>query len=361
MRLSLCMIVKDEEKVLARCLSGIAEAVDEIIIVDTGSRDGTKEIAAGFTDKIYDFEWNDDFSAARNFSFSRATGDFVMWLDADDVFSFEELEKFIDFKKTLSEKDDVVMMKYECAFDEDGNATFWFYRERIFRRAAGFVWKGRVHESVGYSGNVRYSDVSVKHLSAKKEYGDRNLRIYEKQKAENEPFTPRDVFYYGRELFYFKRYGEAEKTLLSFLEDPEGWSENKTEACKFLSEIFLMKNETEKAAKILFSSFLYGRPRAEICCRIGNIFVGKGDFETAVFWYKTALSADENVKSGAFINSEYSGFIPLIMLAFCSDRTGNIAEAEEYNRRAGIIRPKSAEYLYNLRYFEGLKKSEYKE
>ena len=122
-----------------------------------------------------------------------------------------------------------------------------------------------------------------------------------------------------------------------------------------------MKNETEKAAKILFSSFLYGRPRAEICCRTGNIFVGKGDFETAVFWYKTALSADENVKSGAFINSEYSGFIPLIMLAFCSDRTGNIAEAEEYNRRAGIIRPKSAEYLYNLRYFEGLKKSEYKE
>ena len=126
MNLSLCMIVKNEEKTIGRCLAGVAEACDEIIIVDTGSTDKTKEIAGKYTDKIYDFAWNDDFSAARNFSFSKATGDFILWLDADDVLTFEELEKFIDFKKTLSEKDDVVLMRYECAFDEDGNAVFFF-------------------------------------------------------------------------------------------------------------------------------------------------------------------------------------------------------------------------------------------
>ena len=71
--ISLCMIVKNEEKVLARCLDSLEGLMDEIIIVDTGSTDRTKEIAAGYTDKIYDFEWVDDFSAARNFSFSKAT------------------------------------------------------------------------------------------------------------------------------------------------------------------------------------------------------------------------------------------------------------------------------------------------
>ena len=63
---SLCMIVKNEEKVLGRCLDSAKEIADEIIIVDTGSTDRTKEIAAEYTEKIYDFKWNDDFSAARN-------------------------------------------------------------------------------------------------------------------------------------------------------------------------------------------------------------------------------------------------------------------------------------------------------
>ena len=70
--ISLCMIVKNEEKLLARCLDSVAGLMDEIIIVDTGSTDRTKEIAARYTDKIYDFEWVQDFSAARNFAFSKA-------------------------------------------------------------------------------------------------------------------------------------------------------------------------------------------------------------------------------------------------------------------------------------------------
>ena len=65
MRMSLCMIVRQEEKALARCLEGIADAVEEIVIVDTGSTDATKEIARRYTDKVLDFAWIDDFAAAR--------------------------------------------------------------------------------------------------------------------------------------------------------------------------------------------------------------------------------------------------------------------------------------------------------
>ena len=73
--ISLCMIVKNEERVLARCLNSALRAVDEIITVDTGSTDKTKEIAARYSDKVFDFEWCDDFSAARNFAFSKAERD----------------------------------------------------------------------------------------------------------------------------------------------------------------------------------------------------------------------------------------------------------------------------------------------
>ena len=95
---SLCMIVKDEEAVLSRCLTSVGDFADEIIIVDTGSKDRTKEIAGRFTDKIYDFAWRDDFAAARNFAFEKGTGDYLFWLDADDVIPREELTKLKDLK-----------------------------------------------------------------------------------------------------------------------------------------------------------------------------------------------------------------------------------------------------------------------
>ena len=76
--ISLCMIVKNEEAVLGRCLESAAALVDEIVIVDTDSTDATKEIARKFTDKLFDFPWVDDFAAARNFSFDRASGDYCI-------------------------------------------------------------------------------------------------------------------------------------------------------------------------------------------------------------------------------------------------------------------------------------------
>ena len=118
------MIVKDEEDVLARCLKSVSPAVDEIIIVDTGSTDSTKKIASAFTDNVYDFKWRDDFSAARNFAFSKATCQYLMWLDADDVISPENLNKLISLKQTLSPDTDMVYMKYDVAFDNGGETAF---------------------------------------------------------------------------------------------------------------------------------------------------------------------------------------------------------------------------------------------
>ena len=109
---SLCMIVKNEEDVLERCLESAAGLADEIIIVDTGSTDRTQEIAARFTDQIFDFPWTDDFAAARNESFSHASMDYCMWLDADDVLLEEDQTSFLALKESLDPSVSVVMASY---------------------------------------------------------------------------------------------------------------------------------------------------------------------------------------------------------------------------------------------------------
>lgn len=93
MSISLCMIVKDEGLVLDEFLRDLKPYVDEIIVVDTGSKDNSKEIARKYTSKVYDFKWCDDFSKARNFSISKATKEWILWLDPDEIISKKDLEK----------------------------------------------------------------------------------------------------------------------------------------------------------------------------------------------------------------------------------------------------------------------------
>ena len=126
--LSLCMIVKNEEAVISRCLESVKAAADEIIIVDTGSTDKTKEIALSYTPQVFDFKWADDFSAARNYSFSKASMDYIMWLDADDVITEDNTVKLTALKNQLKDES-AVMMKYNTAFDEDGKPIFSYYRD----------------------------------------------------------------------------------------------------------------------------------------------------------------------------------------------------------------------------------------
>ena len=97
--LSLCLIVKNEEKILEKFLKNLKNYVDEIIIVDTGSKDKTKEIAKKFTKKVFDFKWNDDFSKARNFSIEKATQPWILVLDPDEVIEKKDLTKLKELTK----------------------------------------------------------------------------------------------------------------------------------------------------------------------------------------------------------------------------------------------------------------------
>ncbi len=395
---SLCMIVKNEEKVLGRCLDSVKDAMDEIIIVDTGSSDRTKEIAARYTDRIFDFEWTDDFAAARNFSFSKASMDFIMWLDADDILTKADFSEFLRLKQELPNEVDVVMMRYNTAFDEEGKPVFSYYRERMVRRTIPHEWKGRVHEAIVCNGQTYYAESpAVTHKSIKTGYSDRNLRIYEKQIRDGEKLAPRDMFYYGRELYYHKRYERSIEVLTAFLSNPDGWVENKIEACKILSYCrsasgnlygalealagsflcaapradVLRKCESRSSGEALLDSLhakncsvaeagsggIFDAPRAEICCEIGNLYMRLGQYRNAIPWFKLALMTREDVKSGAFISEDSHGYLPCIQLCVCHDRLGEYEKAEEYNRQAGTYRPSSAAFLQNLKYFEQRRRS----
>lgn len=355
--ISLCMIVKNEEDVLARCLDCVRDLADEIIIVDTGSKDATCEIARQYTAKVYDFAWVDDFAAARNFSFSKAEMDYVMWLDADDILLEADLRRLLELKEALNPSIHTVMMKYNVGFDADGNVTLSYYRERLFLRSMGAQWAGAVHEAITPQGNVIYSDICITHKKLHPSDPDRNLRIFERQILSGKPLAPRERFYYGRELMYHGRFTEAVQELTNFLDSGEGWVENCINACQDLAKCHTQLEQREEALTALLRSLRYDSPRAELCCDIGNFFLEKKRPEVAAFWYETALSREPNEASGGFVNRECYEYLPCIQLCVCYDRMGNREKAVAYNEQAGKYKPGDASVEYNRRYFAGTEHS----
>ncbi len=344
--ISLCMIVRDEEPVLGRCLESVRDAVDEIIIVDTGSTDQTKEIAAQFTDRIYDFAWVDDFAAARNFAFSKATMDYQMWLDADDVMERSSVEALIRLKSGLTA--DVVMLPYHVAFDAQGAVTFSYERERLLRRSKGFRWQGAVHEVITPSGVILHGDAAVCHRKEHVNDPERNLRIFETQLAQGKVLSPREQFYYARELMYHKRYADAIGQFETFL-NANGWLEDRISACMQLSKCHQALGNRNAAMTALLQSILYDVPRAEICCEIGRLLMEQKRWNEAVFWYRAALSAP--FPEEGFHEGDCHDYIPCMQLCVCYDRMGNLQQAKAYNERAGRIKPHDAAYLANKAYF----------
>ncbi len=353
--ISLCMIVRDEEAVLSRCLDSVLGLVDEIIIVDTGSIDDTKAIAERYTEKVFDFEWIDDFSAARNASFERASCDYCLWLDADDVLLSSEREKFARLKAELDSSTDMVMLPYHVGFDERGNVSFSYYRERIIRNSPDYRWKGAVHEAIAPAGRVIYGDCAVTHRKLRPSDPDRNLRIFERLIKKGTALEPREQFYYGRELYYHQRYAQAQTVLTVFLQSSDGWVENKIDACRQLAYCLYAQGKGSEALAALLYSFSYDLPRAETCCDIGKHFFDQEQWQQAAYWYKRALDCPRRDDSGGFVSADAYGFLPCIQLCLCYHRMGDNDAARRWNALAAAYKPDYPAVRQNMEYFRSLR------
>lgn len=353
--ISVCMIVKNEEKNLPIILENVKLFADEIVVVDTGSSDDTKKIAEKYTNKIYDFEWCDDFAKARNYSFSKASCDYMMWLDADDFILPESIEKINKMKKKNKLTADVYMCKYIASFDENFNPLFSYYRERILKRDKNFVWHDPVHEVIIPRGKIEYLDISIYHNKKDKPASDRNLKIYQKLVNQNVVLTPRQRFYYARELMYNDFLDEAIKQFSNFIIDKNGWIENKIEACLNLARCYAAKNENEHALTSLFGSFAMAQPRGEILCEIGNIFLRMDKIDDAIFWYKLARQIKPNLKSGAFVVKDCYDFLPCLQLCVCYYKKNDLKQSKIYHELAKKIHPMDRSVLHNEEFFNSLK------
>ncbi|WBW97271.1 tetratricopeptide repeat-containing glycosyltransferase family 2 protein [Oceanirhabdus sp. W0125-5] len=351
--ISLCMIVRNEEDTLSRVLDSAKDLVDEIIIVDTGSEDKTKEIAKQYTEKIYDFEWIDDFAAARNFSFNKATKEYIFYLDADDIMLEEDREKFKKLKEELDPSVDSVTMKYNVGFDKNGNVTFSYRRNRLVKRERNYQWYGPCHNYLVVSGNIINSDIGISHKKEKHQT-DRNLKIYEKRLAKRDEFSPRDVFYYANELYDHKMYEKALENYDKFLNMNSGWCENKIYACGKVADYYFSVGDYENAYIYSFKSFEYDTPRAEHCCRIGKYFKQRYKYKQAAFWFELATTIKKPEDCWGFIMNDYWTWIPHMELCVCYYKLGDNELANKHNEMARMYNPNNEGILYNKKFFEDL-------
>ena len=230
--LSLALIVKNEARCLARCLSSIRRAVDEIVLVDTGSTDDTIAIARSFEAKILQFTWTNDFSAARNFAVDQTTGSWILVLDADEEASPElaaEIPSFIGSKRAIGR------LKIVSEFRRKGQLLrSQSYVSRLFPRGVRF--EGRIHEQLVSS--LPRLDLNGElwhdgYLQPGK--SDRNLTLLQEQLRH----TPKDPYL----LFQLA----LEHTSL----------DQTTEACQCLEHAMAVSNLTEPFAPNLVVDYLY--------------------------------------------------------------------------------------------------------
>ena len=355
MTLSLCMIVKNEEDVLARALANARVFADEIIVVDTGSTDGTKKIARDLADKVYDFEWNDDFSAARNFAFSKATKDYRMWLDADDIVPLTSARSISRLMKKLDPGVDIVMLPYVLETESNGKPKFSYYRERILKNRPDLVFRGAVHEAVALGGRILKKSVAVYHAKPNgRSSGTRNLDIYRKLLARGNVLSARERYYYARELYYNGDAEAASREFEKFIDDPNGYYVNKIDACVMLSRCCIKLGDRKGAYFALYNSFMFDVPSGEAACELALLYFADNRYELAAYWFERAAAAKPNLASGAFVDMDYYGFLPYVWLSVCYDKLGNTRAAYFYHCRARKIRPEHPSVAANQKYFEGL-------
>lgn len=200
-RVSLCLIVKNEEDNLEDCLRSAGDLVDEIVVVDTGSTDRTKDIAARCGAQVFDFPWVDSFAAARNQSLQYATGDWVLWMDADDRLDDDNRQKLRALLANLPSDNAAFVMKCLCLPDPVQKTATVVDHVRLFRNHPEVRWQYRIHEQIlpalrKQGVRVCWSDVVVHHVgyqdpALRRRKLGRDIRLLELEDREHpdDPFT----------------------------------------------------------------------------------------------------------------------------------------------------------------------------
>ena len=215
MKINLVMIVKNEARTLARCLEAAAPLVDEMIVADTGSDDGSREIAARAGAKVFSCRWEDDFSKARNFALEQSDGDFNLVLDADEIVRAGKRETLEQAIRLHGERWIGAFLRYDYFPGRNGEVeTSTTYCPRLLPR--GVRYTGAIHEQPDSSLPVYPLGVTAEHDGYLRENkGERNLRLL-RQAVQSAPQDAYYQFQLGQTLRNLGREQEAREAFARF-------------------------------------------------------------------------------------------------------------------------------------------------
>lgn len=311
--ISLCMIVKNEADMLARCLDSLDGLMDEIIVVDTGSTDNTKEIAKRYTDKVFDFAWRNDFSAARNFSFAQASMDYIYAPDADEVLDEANRERFFRLKATLLPEIEIVQMKYRTVSEYNTvlNAKTE-YRPKLFKRLRTFGWEDPVHETVRLAPIVYDSDVEILHMPQTMHH-KRDFSIFTAAYARDGRFSPKLRRMYAKELL--KTGDEADfadaAPIFCKIYETDADADAQKDAVCVLAHAYRVSGDFNRFFQMTLRDMLT-TPCAEVCLELGLYFENVSDYGEAALWFYNAAHETESV-----LDVRAGGDLALAGLARC--------------------------------------------
>lgn len=308
--LSLCMIVKDEEYFLRRCLSAVQHSVDEIVVVDTGSTDQTRALAAEFTDKVFDFKWDDDFSHARNFSLGKAAGDWILVLDADELITEADLQRI---RQTIADTDQDAFFLIQYNYNDDPLAKDWLpvrektaysadykgYRRnpiaRLFRNNRGICYSGRVHEVIDLSlEGMRHRELEVPihhHMDdnptrPKKDRQFNYLRIMEQALAGGSDNGRLYASAAGVHMYYTNDLHKA----LEYFQRAVDLGYDRDQSLEGVAEAHYRLQQFPESYSLYVQLFQAGRRSYSLCTNLANLLVKRGDFSNAVKLLRMSLT-----------------------------------------------------------------------
>lgn len=292
---SLCMIVKNEERILARCLDCIKDLMDEIIIVDTGSTDRTVEIAGNYTDKIFTYQWENDFSKARNFAFSKATMDYIYSADADEVLDSDNQKLFRALKETLLPEIEIVQMYYCNQLQY--NTTYNYdkeYRPKLFKRQRSFHWIEPIHETISLEPVIFDSDICITHLP-ENSHASRDLQQFLRLHKEGKRLSSHLHNMYARELFIAgtdEDFIAAIPVFENTLPDTSRSLNEIKEATCVLAHAYRIQKEVHRFFTVALKN-IASDGTSEVCYELGKYYADCGDWWEAAVWYENAACETE--------------------------------------------------------------------
>ncbi len=293
--LAATIIAKNEINNLKPLFESLKGCVDEIYLTDTGSNDGTVELAKSLGAQVSHFEWVNDFSAARNFNLSQCKTDYALFIDCDD--SLENPEYFKLFRDNAMGLSDYWVAPYHYSSDENGKAVCSFARERVFAAKRGLSWKYPIHEGImpispdGKQVKAQFiQSWAIRHRRTQEDLvKDRSRNLLVLEGIKNTPkMDSRMSYYYGKELFEAGKIFDAATVLSQVIGKPDLELHDRILGIQYCCYAMISLGQIEKALEIAHQGILLCPNRAEFHNIIADCYIKQGRHGDAIPFYRAA-------------------------------------------------------------------------